>query len=127
MLIGAHAILMSPDPEADRAFLRDVLELPFVEDPAAGTPGWLIFALPPAELAIHPGGEPLLHAGGRLAGCLLHLICDDLDATVASLAARGVVCEAATEQSWGRATAIPLPSGAAVGLYEPRHPLALRA
>ncbi|WP_194921964.1 VOC family protein, partial [Catenulispora rubra] len=78
MITGTHAILYSADPEADRAFLRDVLEFPHVD--AGG--GWLIFQLPPAELGVHPAEGP---PAGEL-----YLMCDDLDATLAVLAARGV-------------------------------------
>jgi len=113
MITGTHAILYSADAEADRAFLRDVLDFPYVD--AGG--GWLIFQLPPAELGVHPAEGPPASE--------LYLMCDDLDATLAVLAARGVhsVGERA-EERWGVRAWIPLPSGTRLGLYEPRHPVA---
>jgi catechol 2,3-dioxygenase-like lactoylglutathione lyase family enzyme len=113
MITGAHAILYSTDAEADRAFLRDVLGFPYVD--AGG--GWLIFQLPPAELGLHP-------AEGASAG-EFYLMCDDLDATLAELASKGVrpVGERA-EARWGVRAWVSLPSGARLGLYEPRHPVA---
>lgn len=112
MINGAHVIVYSQDAEADRALLRDVLEFPCVD--AGG--GWLIFKLPPAEIAVHPADGP--------AGHELYLMCDDLDAAISDLAAKGIECAAVTEARWGRVTRFPLPSGAEVGLYEPRHPRA---
>jgi catechol 2,3-dioxygenase-like lactoylglutathione lyase family enzyme len=110
---GAHAILYSRDADADRAFLRDTLGLDHVD--AGG--GWLIFALPPAEVAVHPtDGEPLHE---------LYLICPDVDATIAELQAKGVeITKPVSEERWGRLAALRLPSGAELGFYEPRHPLA---
>jgi predicted enzyme related to lactoylglutathione lyase len=106
---GAHAVLFSTDAEAARAFLSDVLGLRSVD--AGG--GWLIFALPPAEVAVHPG-EPRHE---------LYLMCDDLDATLAELAARGAETTGDVhEEPWGRVTAIRVPGGGELGLYEPRHP-----
>jgi catechol 2,3-dioxygenase-like lactoylglutathione lyase family enzyme len=114
MITGAHVIVYSSDAEADRAFCRDVLGLDGVD--AGG--GWLIFALPPAEVAVHP------HEGDG-GGHELYLMCDDLAATVEELRGRGaVIDEPVTEQRWGLLTAIALPGGGRVGLYEPRHPLA---
>jgi len=113
MIIGTHAVLYTKDADADRAFLRDVLGFPNVD---AGD-GWLIFKLPPAELGIHPDEE-----GGRHE---LYLLCDDIEATVADLEAKGVeVVRPATDQGWGILTAIRLPGGGELGLYEPRHPTA---
>jgi predicted enzyme related to lactoylglutathione lyase len=109
MIDGAHAVLFSTEAEAARAFLSDVLGLRSVD--AGG--GWLIFALPPAEVAVHPG-EPRLE---------LYLMCDDLDATVAELAARGAETTGEVhEERWGRVTAIRVPGGGELGLYEPHHP-----
>jgi len=113
MIFGAHIIVFSKDVEADRAFLRDVLEFPSVD---AGH-GWLIFALPPAELAVHPDGE-----GGRHE---LYFLCDDLQAEISTLAAKGVTCSEVQEARWGSITKIRLPSGGDIGLYQPKHPLAL--
>jgi catechol 2,3-dioxygenase-like lactoylglutathione lyase family enzyme len=101
---GSHVVLFSSDPDADRAFLADVLGLPNVD--AGG--GWLIFALPPAEAAVHPTDGPPTH---------------ELDATIAELRARGVEFAAGiTEARWGRLTSFRLPGGGEVGMYEPRHP-----
>ena len=111
MITGAHAIIHSTDADGVRAFLRDVLELPSVD---AGQ-GWLIFALPPAEIAAHPTDGPARHE--------LYLMCDDLRATVAELEARGVeFTRPIGEERWGLLTAIRLPGGVELGLYEPRHP-----
>ncbi|HUR64450.1 MAG TPA: extradiol dioxygenase [Candidatus Thermoplasmatota archaeon] len=112
MITGAHAILYSADAEADRAFLRDVLEFPHVD---AGH-GGLIFALPPSEVAIHPDEANGAHE--------LYLTCDDLKATVKALKAKKVKCGPVTEQRWGILTHIHLPSGGKLGLYQPKHPLA---
>jgi catechol 2,3-dioxygenase-like lactoylglutathione lyase family enzyme len=111
-LIGAvHLTLFSTDDEATRAFFRDVLELDAVD--AGG--GWLIFALPPAELGIHPTeGEPRHE---------LYLMCDDIDATVAQLDAKGVpLAEPVSDEGWGRVAYLAVPGLGRLGLYEPRHP-----
>ena len=109
MITGVHAILFGPDADALRAFCRDVLELDSVD--AGG--GWLIFALPPAELAAHPG-EPRHE---------LHLMCDDIERTMAELGAKGVAFTGPVrDEGWGLLTAIALPGGGELGLYEPRHP-----
>jgi hypothetical protein len=113
VITGAHAILYSSDAEADRAFLRDLLGTATVD--AGG--GWLILALPPAEVAVHPTDGPPHHE--------LYLLCDDIETTVADLAARGIGVEAGiSDQGWGRLVTLLLPSGAALGVYEPRHPVA---
>jgi catechol 2,3-dioxygenase-like lactoylglutathione lyase family enzyme len=109
MITGAHAILYSRDAEADRAFIRDVLGFDSVD---AGH-GWLIFALPPAELAVHPA-EAVQQE--------LFLMCDDIQATVAELEAKGVEVAPPTDQRWGLVTSLRLPGGGELGLYEPRHP-----
>ena len=115
MIFGAHVIVYSQDAEADRVFLRDVLGFDGVD---AGD-GWLIFALPPAELAAHPSDTTGRHE--------LLLMCDDLDATVRDLRAKGVdVAREPSSERWGRLTAIRLPGGGELGLYEPRHPTPLR-
>jgi len=115
MIIGVHAIMFSPDAEGLRDFLHDVLELPSVD---AGN-GWPIFALPPAELAAHPTeGE-----GGHE----LYLMCDDLHATLDDLNAKGVeAMRPVSEEAFGLMTAIRLPDGTELGLYEPHHKTALR-
>jgi catechol 2,3-dioxygenase-like lactoylglutathione lyase family enzyme len=124
MLLGAHVLLYSENPEADRAFFRDVLRFPAVD---AGD-GWLIFKLPPAEAAFHPtdeGKHGLVHGGHRLLGASLYLMCDDLQEQVKLLKAKNVECTDVQEARWGLLTAIKLPSGGQIGLYEPRHPTAL--
>ncbi len=122
MIHGVHLLLNSVDPEADRAFFRDVLNFPHVD---AGE-GWLIFALPPAEVGIHPAEQNVtqLHAGQNLAAATVYLICDNLRETLDSLATKGVEHTEFQEAGWGVASSIRLPGGAHVGLYEPRHPLA---
>jgi hypothetical protein len=120
MLIGVHALIYSPQAEQVRAFLRDVLRWPSVD---AGN-GWLIFGLPPAELAVHPG--PPLAEGEASPGMELYLMCDDLDSTVAELRTRGVeLARPITEAGWGRVTAVRLPDDSALGLYQPHHATAL--
>jgi catechol 2,3-dioxygenase-like lactoylglutathione lyase family enzyme len=109
MISGAHVILYSKNADADRAFFRDVLTLESVD---AGH-GWLIFSLPPAEVAFHPS-----HEGDA---CELYLMCRDLKAEMASLANKGVSCPAPQETRWGSVTTVRLPGGGRVGLYEPRH------
>ncbi|HEV7676058.1 MAG TPA: extradiol dioxygenase [Candidatus Angelobacter sp.] len=115
MITGLHAIIYSGDAEKNRALLRDVLGLTWVD---AGH-GWLIFAAPPAELAVHPTEE---HEKPRHE---LYLMCDDLRATMHELADKGVQCSAITEARWGSITSIPLPGGGTLGLYQPKHPTAL--
>ena len=123
MITGAHVLIYSSDPDADRAFLRDVLEFPSVD---VGR-GWLIFALPPAEVAVHPLGsnDGQQHAGHHLLGAVLYLMCDDLQAVIKSLGARGVDCTEVATENWGIKTTIRLPSGGELGLYQPTHPTAL--
>jgi hypothetical protein len=114
MISGAHAIIYSTNAEADRRFFRDALKLPHVD---AGK-GWLIFALPPAEVAIHPAKRGGSHE--------LYLMCDDLDSTIRELKQRKVECSAPAEQEWGRIVSVTLPSGAKLGFYQPKHPLPRR-
>jgi hypothetical protein len=120
MINGAHVILYSHDADADRAMLRDVLGFPSVD--AGG--GWLIFALPPAEVAVHPTGDDFAAERGILPS-ELYLMCDDLHAAIDALAARGVRCTGVDQAPWGMKTTIILPSGGEIGLYQPRHPTAL--
>lgn len=115
MIIGAHAIIYSTDAPADRAFFRDVLGYPYVD---VGH-DWLIFRLPPAEVAVHPGVENAAHE--------LFLMTDDVETEVASLASKGVECSPITEARFGRLTTIVLPGGGTLGLYQPGHPTALDA
>ena len=113
MIRGAHVILYSADAEADRAFLRELLELPAVD--AGG--GWLILQLPPAEVAVHPA-----ETSGAVE---LYLVCDDVDATVDAWTAKGVVFDGPVhDERWGRVTAVRLPGGGRLGVYEARHPTA---
>jgi predicted enzyme related to lactoylglutathione lyase len=108
---GVHAIVFSPQAEQVRAFFADVLNLPSAD--AGG--GWLIFALPPAEMAVHPADD-----GGRHE---LYLMCDDIHATLAELRSRGVeVARDVSDQGWGLLAAIRLPDGAEFPIYQPRHP-----
>ncbi len=112
-IIGLHALMYSKKDQATREFFRDILGFHSVD---AGR-GWLIFTMPPAELAIHPVEGEEYHE--------LYLMCDDIDATVAELRTKGVETSAIQEQPWGRVTQITLPSGDALGIYEPRHPTAI--
>jgi catechol 2,3-dioxygenase-like lactoylglutathione lyase family enzyme len=113
MISGAHVIVYSKDSAADRAFFRDVLGFASVD---AGH-GWLIFALPPGEVAVHPAEENGHHE--------LYFMCSDLPAEIAALAAKGVQCSAVEEARWGSIVKIVLPGGGEIGLYQPKHPTAL--
>src|SRR5205085_12602713 len=115
-ITGLHAIIYSPDADKARAFLRDVLGLKSVD---AGY-GWLIFAAPPAELAAHMTEE------NEKPHHELYLMCDDLKATMKELANKGVQCGAVTEARWGSITSIQLPGSGELGLYQPKHPTALK-
>ncbi len=108
LISGAHAILYSCKVDADRAFLRDVLGLSHVE---IGD-GWLIFALPPAELAVHPSAHNRHE---------LYLICDDVHAFAAAMQKKGISCSPVQDLSWGRRTQIKLPGGGKLGVYQPLH------
>ena len=123
MITGAHVLLYSTDPDADRAFFRDVLEFRSVD--AGG--GWLIFALPPAEAALHPADGEFVHphAGHSLLGAVLYLMCDDIRAAVQSLARKNVTCAPIDEEPWGIKTTFRLPSGGEIGLYQPTHTTAI--
>ena len=113
MINGAHVILYSTNAEADRAFIRDVLGFAGVD--AGG--GWLIFKLPPAEVAVHPTDGPAKHE--------FYLMCDDIEETLADLRARGVdISHPPSDQGWGLLIYIKLPSGADLSLYQPHHPIA---
>ena len=109
MITGAHSIIYSTDAEADRAFLRDVLGLSGID--VGG--GWLIFALPPSEVAVHPAE--------RLDGHELYLLCDDVAAFVDDMQKRGVECTPVVDRRWGLLTEVTLPGGGKLGVYEPRH------
>jgi catechol 2,3-dioxygenase-like lactoylglutathione lyase family enzyme len=109
VISGAHVIVYSRDAEADRAFMRDVLGLPSTD--VGG--GWLIFALPPSEVAVHPHEKNDLHE--------LFLLVDDVDAFIATMRGRSVTCSPITEQSWGRLTKVTLPGGGTLAAYQPKH------
>jgi catechol 2,3-dioxygenase-like lactoylglutathione lyase family enzyme len=113
MISGAHVIVYSKNAEADRAFFRDVLGFKSVD---AGH-GWLIFALPPAEAAFHPGEENGVHE--------LYLMCDDLKSEMAALVKKNVTCSEIQEERWGSITKMRLPGGGDVHLYQPKHAKAL--
>jgi predicted enzyme related to lactoylglutathione lyase len=111
VITGVHAIVFSPEAEKVRAFFNDVLDFPSAD--AGG--GWLIFALPPAELAVHPADGAGRHE--------LYLMCDDIRATLAELRSKGVkVASDISDQGWGLLAAIRLPDGAELPIYQPRHP-----
>ena len=123
MFYGAHILLYSTNAEADRAFFRDVLGFPHVD---AGH-GWLIFALPPGEVAVHPSdaGGQTADAGHTMLGAHLYLMCEDLQATMRALKAKDVVCTEIARERWGIRTTVKLPSGGEIGLYQPMHPTAI--
>src|SRR5262245_53801535 len=112
-IFGMHALMYSKKADETRAFLRDILGLSSVD---AGR-GWLMFAAPPAELAVHPAEDAEY--------CELYFMCDDLDATIADLTRKGVKTGDVSEQPWGRVTHMTLPSGQALGIYQPKHPMAI--
>jgi predicted enzyme related to lactoylglutathione lyase len=109
MINGAHVIIYSKDAEADRAFFRDELKYEFAD---AGH-GWLIFALPPAEVAVHPS-----ETGGRHQ---LYLMTPDVVAFAEQMKGRGYACSEPAEQPWGTIVTLTLPSGTEFGVYEPKH------
>jgi hypothetical protein len=109
MIIGAHSIIYSTKPEADRAFLRDVLQLTHVD---VGH-GWLIFGLPPAEVAVHPADKNNVHE--------FYLMCDDVEAFMAAMKRHKIVCAPVQDQGWGLITDVKLPGGGKLGVYQPRH------
>ncbi|WP_348262556.1 VOC family protein [Telmatobacter sp. DSM 110680] len=123
MINGIHLLLYSRDPEADRAFFRDVLGFSSVD---AGE-GWLIFALPPAEMGIHRGDGKFVehHADHDLSGSVIYLMCDDLRATMDSLKSKGAETTEIVQAGWGITTTVRLPGGGGLGLYQPRHATAL--
>ena len=116
MITGVHALIYAEDADQVRQFFRDTLGFPHVD--AHG--GWLIFALPPAELGVHPSDGASHHE--------LWLMCDNLDTTIADLTSRGVDFTGAVEnQAWGRSIGMRIPGGATLSLYEPRHATALES
>jgi predicted enzyme related to lactoylglutathione lyase len=113
LISGAHILIYSHDADADRAFFKDVLGLDSVDSGG----GWLIFALPPSEVAVHPTEENEDHQ--------LYLLCDDIEATARELEQKGVPLKRPFDEArWGRVTEITLPGGGRIGLYQPKHPLA---
>ena len=109
MITGAHVILYSTNPDADRAFLRDVLTLTSVD--VGG--GWLIFGLPPAEVAVHPSDKNNVHE--------LYFMCDDIEAFVSDMQRQHIACDPVKDQGWGLLAKVGLPGGGKVGVYQPRH------
>ena len=109
MIIGAHSIIFSKNPGSDSAFLRDVLKLGHVD--AGG--GFLIFGLPPAEMAVHESSKNDVHE--------FYFMCDDVAAFVADMKQRKVKCSAVKDQGWGLLTQLSLPGGGKIGVYQPRH------
>lgn len=117
MLIGAHAVIFSTDPDADRAFLRDILKLPNID--AGG--GYVIFGLPPSEIAVHQHDKNDVHE--------LYLMCGDVEAVIGELNRHNVSCGPVSDEGWGLLTRVTLPGGGKLGVYQPRHarPVAMNA
>jgi hypothetical protein len=109
MIIGGHSIIYSKNPDADRAFLRDVLRLTNVD--VGG--GWLIFGLPPAEVAVHPSEKNGVHE--------FYLMTDDVEAFIADMRNSRITCSPARNLGWGLLTEVTLPGGGKLGVYQPRH------
>jgi hypothetical protein len=109
MINGAHVIVQSKNPDADRSFFRDVLELSSVD--VGG--GWLIFGLPPSEVAVHPSKKNGVQE--------LYLMCDDIEAFVVAMKKRKIACGAVSDQGWGLLMELTLPGGGKLGVYQPRH------
>jgi hypothetical protein len=108
-IIGSHSIIYSKDSAADRVFLKDVLKFPNVD---VGD-GWLIFGLPPSEVAVHPSEKNDVHE--------FYLMCDDVEALVAELQEREIACDPIHNLGWGLITQVALPGGGKLGIYQPRH------
>ncbi len=109
MIIGSHSIIYSERPEADRAFFRDVLKFTHVD---VGE-GWLIFGLPPSEVAVHPSEENDVHE--------FYLMCDDVKAFIAEMKKHDIDCDPVENRGWGLITQVGLPGGGKLGVYQPRH------
>ena len=109
MILGAHSIIYSKDAAADRTFFRDVLRFPFVD----AHDGWLIFALPPSEVAVHPAEQSGRHE--------FYLMVDEIKQFVAEMAGHGILCGPVQDKGWGLLTALTLPGGGSLGVYQPRH------
>jgi len=112
MIFGAHVIVFTNDADADRAFFRDVLGLTSVDSGG----GWLIFAMPPSEIAFHPTDDRPVNE--------IYLLSDDLAADMGRLVAQGVTFTQVDEERWGTVTRFTLPGGTTIGLYKPKHPTA---
>jgi hypothetical protein len=110
MITGAHVILYSRDADRDRDFIRDVLKFQHID---AGH-GWLIFGLPPSEVAVHPSEKSEAHE--------FYLLCDDVKDFIASMKKKKIACSAVQEQRWGSVTHLTLPGGGTLGVYQPKHP-----
>ena len=115
MIHGAHVVIYSKNADADRAFFRDVLKYPS-ED--AGQ-GWLIFALPPAEIAVHPSEKNDVHE--------FFFMCDDVQQFMSEMKAKEIECSPVDEQRWGSITRMTLPGGGTIGVYQPKHPSPLES
>jgi catechol 2,3-dioxygenase-like lactoylglutathione lyase family enzyme len=113
-IFGAHTIIYSKDAEADRRFFRDVLKYRNVD--VGG--GWLVFALPPGELAVHPSDDNDVHE--------LYLVCDDVKAVAAAMKKQEIPCSPIHEERWGSLVHVTLPGGGKLGIYQPKHALAIR-
>lgn len=109
MINGAHVLIQSKKPDADRAFFRDVLGLEHVD--VGG--GWLLFGLPPSELAVHPSSKNNVHE--------VYLMCEDVQAFIRAMAAKKLACSAVKDEGWGLVTMLSLPGGGKLGVYQPRH------
>ncbi len=109
MIIGMHAVIFSKKPEVDRAFFKKILKMPSVDT----GDGWLIFGLPPAELAVHPSDRISVHE--------LYLICDNIKAFVSKMEKQNIKCTMIQDRSWGLLTTLRLPGGGKLGVYEARH------
>ncbi len=109
MIIGGHSIIYSTSADADRAFLKNVLKLSHVD--VGG--GWLIFGLPPAEIAVHPGDKNDQHE--------FYFMCDDIDGFISEMSAAGIACSPVQDQGWGVLTQLTMPGGGKLGVYQPRH------
>jgi len=110
VISGGHVVIYSTDADADRTFFREVLKLPNVD---VGPKGWLIFGLPPAEVAVHPSDQNSVHE--------FYLMCDDVEAFLAELSVHGISCDDVHEEGWGRVSSMTLPGGGNLRVYEPRH------
>ena len=114
MLIGAHSVIYSTNADADRAFLRDVFKLAHVD----GGSGYLIFGLPPAEVAVHPSDKNDVHE--------FYLMCDNVGALIAEMKKHNIICAPVQDEGWDLLTRLTLPGGGTLGIYEPRHARPLR-